>query len=194
MQLRTQRSIDNYVGRIAIALLRPATKVLGALLRRNHQLTIGREVVWMKMLGGGSLLLAMPMLLGFRRAHPGVRMVLITTPGVRPFAELMGVFDEYRIIDVRGAGAVVSSAIRVLGQTLRTDCIVDLEVHSRLTTVFTTVSDGLTARCRRQVIVTKVIYYILWRIYPSEAARARGLMNARPWSKSIENIHGRPCS
>jgi ADP-heptose:LPS heptosyltransferase len=140
MNLRTQRSIDNYVGRLAIALLRPVTKVLGALLRRDHRLTIGREVVWMKMLGGGSLLLAMPMLLGFRRSHPGVKMVLITTPGVKPFAEMMGVFDEYRIIDVSGAGAVVVSAAKVLARTLRADCIVDLEVHSRLTTVFTTLT------------------------------------------------------
>src|SRR6266566_7180564 len=106
MHLRTQRSIDNYVGRLAIALLRPVAMVLGLALRRDHRLTIGREVVWMKLLGGGSLLLAMPMLLGFKRAHPSVRMVLITTPGVRPFAELLGVFDEYRIIDVGGSAAV----------------------------------------------------------------------------------------
>src|SRR3954465_7249988 len=127
MDLRTQRSIDNYVGRLAIAVLRPATKVLGAILRRNHELSAGREVVWMKMLGGGSLLLALPMLLGFRRAHPATRMVLITTKSVKPFAELMGVFDEYRIIDVSGAGPVVNSAAAVLGQTFRADCIVDLE-------------------------------------------------------------------
>ena len=140
MHLRTQRSIDNYVGRLAIALLRPVAMVLGAVLRRDHRLTIGREIVWMKMLGGGSLLLAMPMLLGFRRAHPAVKMVLITTSGVKPFAELMGVFDEYRVIDVSSGGAVALSAAQVLAKTLRADCIVDLEVHSRLTTVFTTLT------------------------------------------------------
>lgn len=140
MHLRAQRSVDNYVGRLAIALLRPATMLLGVILRRDHRLTIGREVIWMKLLGGGSLLLAMPMLLGFRRAHPTVKMVLITTPGVRPFAELLGVFDEYRIIDVSGGAAVALSAAKVLVQTLRADCIVDLEVHSRLTTVFTTLT------------------------------------------------------
>src|SRR5215467_9000682 len=103
MNLRTQRLIDNYVGGLAIAILRPATKLLGAVLRRDHDLTVRNEVVWVKMLGGGSLVLAMPMLLGFRRAHPNVRMVLVTTPAVKPFAELLGVFDEYRIIDARSA-------------------------------------------------------------------------------------------
>lgn len=140
MRLRTLRSIDNYVGRLAIAALRPAAMLLGAVLRRDHRLTIGREVVWVKMIGGGSLLLAMPMLLGFRRAHPTVRMVLITTPGVKPFAELMGVFDEYRIIDIRGGGGIAISSAMALARTLGADCIVDLEVHSRLTTAFTTLT------------------------------------------------------
>jgi ADP-heptose:LPS heptosyltransferase len=140
MDLRTQRSVDNYVGRLAIAVLRPSTKLLGLILRRDHRLTVGKEVVWIKMLGGGSLLLAMPMLLGFRKAHPQTRMVLITSPSVKPFAELMGIFDELRVVDVRGVGRLAASGLRVWGQTLRADCIVDMEVHSRLTTVFTTLT------------------------------------------------------
>lgn len=140
MQLRTQRTIDNYVGRIGIAALRPAAIALGAILRRDHRLEVGREIVWVKLLGGGSLLLALPMLLGIRRAHPGTRMVLITTRAVKPFAELMGVFDEYRVIDDRGLARLMGSSVRTLFQTLRADCIVDLEVHSRLTTVFTTLT------------------------------------------------------
>ena len=140
MNLRTQRLIDNYVGGTLIAVLRPATMLLGALLRRNHDLVVRKEVVWVKMLGGGSLVLAMPMLLGFRRGHPDVRMVLITTPAVRPFAELLGVFDEYRIVDPRGLVSLLRTSLTALVRTFRADCIVDLEVHSRLTTVFTTVT------------------------------------------------------
>ena len=140
MDVRTQRKVDNYVGRLGIAVLRPAAMALGALLRRDHTLSVGREIVWIKLLGGGSLLLAMPMLLGIRRAHPSVRMVLITTPSVKPFAALIGVFDEIRLIDNRGVLRLLATAARTLIQTLRADCIVDLEVHSRLTTVFTTLT------------------------------------------------------
>jgi ADP-heptose:LPS heptosyltransferase len=140
MRLRTQRTVDKYLGALAIALLRPTAMVLGRLLRRDHRLTVGGEVVWIKMLGGGSLLLALPMLLGFRRAHPGTRLVLITTPGVRPFAELMGVFDEYRIIDVGSLPGLLSSAARAWARTFHADCIVDLEIHSRLTTAFATMT------------------------------------------------------
>ena len=140
MDLRTQRKLDNYIGRLLIAVLRPFTMLLGRLLRRNHDLTVGREIVWVKMLGGGSLTLAMPMLLGFRRAHPATRMVLITTPAIKPFAELTGAFDEYRVIDVRRTSALLASGLRAWWSTLRADCIIDLEVHSRLTTVFTTVT------------------------------------------------------
>ena len=84
--------------------------LLGALLRRDHELTVGDEVVWVKMLGGGSLVLAMPMLLGLRRAHPNVRMVLVTTPAVKPFAELLGVFDEYRVIDTSSVSRALDVA------------------------------------------------------------------------------------
>lgn len=140
MRLRTQRTLDNYVGRLGIAVLRPLAMLLGVLLRRDHELRVGDEVVWIKMLGGGSLLLAMPILLGFRRGHPNTRMVLITTPGVKPFAELMGVFDEYRVIDNRSVGRMLRSGITTLARTMRADCIVDLEVHSRLTTVLTTLT------------------------------------------------------
>jgi len=140
MDVRTQRLVDNYVGRMGIALLRPVTMLLGALLRRDHRLTIEKEIVWVKMLGGGSLLLAMPALLGFRRAHPTVRMVLITTPAVKPFADLTGVFDEYRLIDNRGVGVLLWTALVAWIKTLRAGCIIDLEVHSRLTTVFTTLT------------------------------------------------------
>src|ERR1041384_1095257 len=121
MRLKTQRFVDNYVGRLGIAVLRPMAKVLGVVLHRNHDLTAGEEVVWIKMLGGGSLLLAMPMLLGFRRAHPGTRMVLITTPAVKPFAELLGVFDEYRIMDSRGLFRLLASSIGVMLKTLRSE-------------------------------------------------------------------------
>src|SRR4051812_24894074 len=117
MDVRTQRKVDNYVGRLGIAVLRPAAMLLGMVLRRDHELRVGKEVVWVKMLGGGSLLLAMPTMLGFRRANPSTRMVLITTPAVKPFAELIGVFDEYRIIDNRGSLRLLSSGLRALLRT-----------------------------------------------------------------------------
>jgi ADP-heptose:LPS heptosyltransferase len=140
MNLRTQRKVDTYVGGLAIAALRPATKLLGAVLRRNHALTVGKEIVWIKMLGGGSLLLATPMLLGFRRAYPGVKMVLVTTPAVRPFAELTGAFDEYRVIEPGGLLKGLASTLIALLKTWRADCVIDLEAYSRLTTVFTTLT------------------------------------------------------
>ena len=122
---------------MAIACLRPATMLLGALLRCNHRLSVGNEVVWVKMLGGGSLLLAMPMLLGFRRSHPNTRMVLVTTAAVEPFARLLGVFDEYRIIENRnGPLQLVLSTLGVWLRTLRADCIVDLAAESNLATCF----------------------------------------------------------
>lgn len=156
MRLGTQQTLDSYVGRLAIAFLRPVTELAGAILRRDHELTVRNELVWIKLLGGGSLVLAMPMLVGFRRHHPNVRMVLVTTSAVRPFAELTGVFDEYRVIDLGGPWRLLRSSIAALWRTMRTDCVIDLEVHSRLTTVFATLT---TARNR----VGYWLEHIFWR-------------------------------
>ena len=70
-------------------------------------------------------------------------MVLITTPAGEPFAKLIGVFDEYRIIDAaQRASALLGRLLVRSFRRFRADCIVDLEVHSRLTTVFTTLTHG----------------------------------------------------
>ena len=156
MRLSTQQNIDSYIGRLAIAVLRPVTELAGAVLRRDHELTVRDELVWIKLLGGGSLVLAMPMLVGFRRQHPNVRMVLVTTSAVRPFAELTGAFDEYRVIDPGGPWRLLRSAVAALWRSMRADCVIDLEVHSRLTTVFATLT---TARNR----VGYWLEHIFWR-------------------------------
>jgi len=140
MDLRAKQFVDKYLGGVAILVLRPVTMALGFLLRRNHLLVLQGELAWIKLVGGGSLLLAMPLLLGMRKKMPGVRFVLVTTPSVRPFAELIGVFDEYQVIEDRGVFRLTASAIRVLVRSFRIDTVVDLEVYSRLSTVFSTLT------------------------------------------------------
>jgi len=88
------------------------------------------------MKGGGSLLLALPLILGLKRANPSKSFWILTTPMVKPFAELLDVFDRIIIIDDRSSIALIKTAFKALLQCIYSDTVIDLEVYSRLTTLF----------------------------------------------------------
>jgi ADP-heptose:LPS heptosyltransferase len=137
MNLRAKLFLDYYFGGFLHAALRIPTILLGKLLRRDHDLSKCREIAILKLLGGGSLVIAYPALLALRRL-PGIEKVtLITTPAIAPFGELLGAFDEIVIIrDDRGLLTLAADSLRAVQKFFRHDALIDLEIHSRLTTVF----------------------------------------------------------
>jgi ADP-heptose:LPS heptosyltransferase len=140
MRLATKQRLDYVLGGVGIFVLRPLTVVLGHLLGRDHSLTVKDKVAFIKMLGGGSLVIALPALLGFRRKHADARLILVTTNAVKAFADAIGVFDEVMLIDDRSLAGLLKSGARVLRKLFRIDTIIDLEIYSRLTTVLATMS------------------------------------------------------
>lgn len=134
--LRAKQWIDDKLGSLLIAILKPMALALGFLLRRDHALSVQGDIVVIKLLGGGSLVLALPALLSLRRAHPSRRLSLVCTRGTKAFAETLGVFDDYIVVDDSGVRALVVSGLRALRRCWRVDTVIDLEVHSRLSTVF----------------------------------------------------------
>lgn len=136
MNLGRKRILDYYIGGILILVLRPLVFVVGRILRLDHSPIARRRICFIKMLGGGSLLIALPALLGIRRRYPTLKISLITTKSVRPFAEtLKGIFDEILIIDdssfLRGVASTLVTMVRAWG----TDTVIDFEVYSRFTTI-----------------------------------------------------------
>ena len=57
MSIDKLRKLDWWVGSILIVLLRPASILLGTILKRNHDFDIKKQLVILKIKGGGSLLL-----------------------------------------------------------------------------------------------------------------------------------------
>jgi hypothetical protein len=92
------------------------------------------------MMGGGSLVIAYPALLATRNSLQVKQLRLITTSSIKPFAEILGVFDEIIVIRDDSALTLLSDALTAIRKVFRCDAIVDLEVHSRLTTVFSVVT------------------------------------------------------
>jgi len=166
MNVRTIRRVDLYLGSLMICILKPVVLLVGKITSRNHQPEIRDDVVFMKLLGGGSLLLALPSLIAFRRQYPDTRIRLLTTRDVKPFADVMGVLDECIVVDVHGLGNLIRSGIRSYLACFRADTMIDLEVHSRMSSVFSVLA---CARNRigfcledaywRRGISTHLVYY-----------------------------------
>ena len=136
MKLRTKLLADYYIGGFLHVVLKPAAIVLGKVLRRPHGLLPCRTLTVVKMLGGGSLAIAYPSFLALRKTPGLEKFQIVTTPAVLPFARALGVFDEIMVIRDDSALTLLGDSLGALSRLFRSDAVVDLEVHSRLTTVF----------------------------------------------------------
>jgi ADP-heptose:LPS heptosyltransferase len=135
MSTNSKIALDRYLGGGLIFLLNPVARLLGHLLRRDHALKVSGDILVIKMLGGGSLVMAAPALLGIRLTHSGVKMRLLTTGVVKPFAETLGIFDEILVLDDRTFGGLFVSALRHLRSCVGADTVIDLEIYSYLSTI-----------------------------------------------------------
>jgi ADP-heptose:LPS heptosyltransferase len=139
MHVETKQRLDRLLGWPLLLALRPPAQALGFIMHRRHSLEPAGELVFIKMLGGGSLLLSLPALLGLRRRYPSLPLTMVCGSQVAPFAELVGVFDHIECIqDQRGMGSLLATGMHALGSLLRrqVDTIVDFEVYSVLSSVF----------------------------------------------------------
>ena len=137
MNFRTKRTVDFWLGGLFLFLLYVPVRSLGLLLRRDHSLSDRRGCAVIKLIGAGSLFLANPSLQAIRGQFPPGRFFLVGTKGVTDFAESFAWFDRCWTIDDTNVVRLITSTLRALcGLALHCDHVIDLEVHSRLTTVF----------------------------------------------------------
>ena len=135
MSMKSKIDMDRYVGGPLIFVLNIVARLLGRILHRDHALSVRGDITVIKMLGGGSLVIAMPALLGIRRKYPDIKIRLLTTSGIKQFAETLGVFDEILCLDDQSLIGLVISWVRSLRTCFRTDTVIDLEVYSYLSSV-----------------------------------------------------------
>jgi ADP-heptose:LPS heptosyltransferase len=136
MKLGTVLKLDKYLGSLLVALFKPATCLLGLFARRDHSLKLKKNLTILKPLGGGSLAIAYPTLLGLRKRYPDLPIRLVTTRKTAPFARSLNLFDEIFEIDDSSIIGLALSSLTSFYSTLGTDTIIDLEAYSNLSTVF----------------------------------------------------------
>ena len=136
MNLRLQLLLDHYAGGFLQASLKLPTILLGMLLRRSHDLSACKEIAVLKLLGGGSLVIAYPALVALKELPHVERLILVTSPAIKPFGETLGIFDEIVVIRDTSLGSLAVDSLRAIVRLFRIDAFIDLEIHSKLTTVF----------------------------------------------------------
>jgi ADP-heptose:LPS heptosyltransferase len=199
MTVDDKQRLDRALGAWLLVVLRPLAQAIGKLMRRDHASDPRGEIAFIKLLGGGSLLVALPALLGVRRRFPERSLTLVCGSPVAPFAELLGIFDRIeRVDDAGGVVRLVASAARILFALARrrVDTVVDLEVYSQLTTVFSLLT---LARNRigfyvestywRRNVLTHLVFFNRARGVFHFYAAAAGLLGARPAPRAQIRAH-----
>jgi ADP-heptose:LPS heptosyltransferase len=156
MSFRAKQIVDFWLGSLLLLVLFLPVRGLGLLLRRDHSLAERRGCAVVKLVGAGSLFLAMPSLQAIREKFPRGKFFLVGTRAVTGFAQGFGWFDESWVIDDSSLLRLVGSTLRAIGKIAwHCDHLVDLEVHSRLTTVFSV----LTAVRNRIGFVDEIVFW-----------------------------------
>src|SRR6185369_5358063 len=121
VNLRVKLLADYYVGGTLQAILKPATVLLSKVLRRDHDLARCSSLTFIKMMGGGSLVIAYPALLATKHSPQVKQLRLVTTSAVKPFAEILGVFDEIIVIRDDSAVTLLGDSLTALRKLFRCD-------------------------------------------------------------------------
>jgi ADP-heptose:LPS heptosyltransferase len=147
--------LDRYVGGIVLLVLKPIVILAGRIMRRDHALEPQGDILIIKLLGAGSLFMALPNLLGLRRRFPDRKIHLLTTPVVAKFARSFNVFDTIYLIDHGSGIRLAGSALRALYRLRSIDTVIDLEAYSRAATL---IALFLCARNRLAFFIDEVFW------------------------------------
>ena len=139
MNLQLKQWIDGTIGRGLAAINVVLVRGVGLILKRDHSLKESPDnILVIKMLGLGSILMAMDSLHAVKIKYPHAKLILMTGKGVAPGIEPLQFFDEIWVHNDKSIFKLVSSGFQLLFKSwsLKKLWVVDLEVYSVLTTLF----------------------------------------------------------
>lgn len=94
------------------------------------------RIVVVKLLGGGTLLKAFPVLLEIKRKFPKKKFVLIGTKQTISFAKTINIFDEINEISFTSIIYFFKTSFTIFKKNLHSECIINLESNSNLMIIY----------------------------------------------------------
>ena len=139
MNLKLKQFIDVYVGKLLLLINLVLVRGLGLILSRNHTIDkTPKHILVLKILGLGSVIMASDALYSLRIKYPETKFILLCGKGVEIGIKPTKLFDEIWIINDRNLFTLITSGYKALFKSwqLKKLWVVDLEVYSVLTTIF----------------------------------------------------------
>ncbi len=157
MNLRLKQFIDSFIGNALLLVLFIPVRITGLILQRKHDLKSVTDITFLKLLGGGSLFNLYPCLCEIKNNNPEVKLNCICSPTISRFAHTLDIFENIYIInDKNFITLVLSSSVTLVKVLFNKTALFDLEIHSKLSTVFVTLT---MAKIRAGLVDS----YSIWR-------------------------------
>lgn len=159
-----------------------------------------RSVLFLKFMGMGSILLAMPAVRAIRRRYPNAKLAMATFGANKGLLENLGIFHEVHVVRTDGLFAFAADTLRVLAASWvrGTDVVVDFEFFSRFSTIFSFLSGArervgfASPLAWRGWTLTKPVYFNHYRhITENFLAQARAL-DAEGSDQTLEPLRSGP--
>ena len=144
MNTRKQIFIDNYLVRPVVWALNFLVRLVGKILRPDHNLDKSfKTIVVSKYKGMGSIIQATPLLQTLKENHPDAKIVFVSSKANAVFlSHLSSIIDRIIILDDRSLFALITSfpGFIISLIRLRAGLWIDLEIYSHAASLIATLS------------------------------------------------------
>jgi ADP-heptose:LPS heptosyltransferase len=145
MKLAIKQAIDKYIGRFLVLFFIIIVRSFGKLLNRNHvTLHPPENILVVKMMGIGSILIASNSIYSLKNMYPGSKIILVCSKSVKQGIQPIGLFDKIFDIDDTKFHLLIKNCLSTIIKCwkLKQLWVLDLEVYSVLTTIFSVCTLG----------------------------------------------------
>jgi len=143
MNFSTKRRIDYLIGEPACWLLDFFVRFLGKCLKRDHRLYHSFRRVWIiKFVGLGTLVNAMPLIAALKERYSEAEFSFVTFPTTLPLAQRLPEINHIHVLHDHSLQRLAWDCLWLMLRAWieRPELVVDLEVHSRFSTLIATLS------------------------------------------------------
>lgn len=143
MKVNVQIWIDRYLVKWVVWFLNGLVRIVGKILRPNHNLKKEfSRIAVAKYKGMGSILHATPLLQTLRKKYPNAKITFVSTKSNKAFLETLPFIDELILLDDSSAFSLLIGFPIFMWKLFkrRLEVFIDLEIYAHLSSLITTLS------------------------------------------------------